>query len=83
MSEVPIEEQVQAAILAALNVDPGMGGPPEPVWETYRPEGVAIVLTNAVIAVVNPWAEHLIRVAVEAAVEAALNHPEERRRCPD
>ena len=43
-------EAIRAAILKALRVDPGMGGPLEPVWETYRPEGVAIVLAEAVAA---------------------------------
>ena len=27
-------------------IEPGMGGPPEPIWETYKPEGVAILLAN-------------------------------------
>lgn len=27
-------------------IEPGMGGPPEPIWETYRPEGVAVLLAN-------------------------------------
>lgn len=27
-------------------IEPGMGGPPEPIWEVYRPEGVAVLLAN-------------------------------------
>lgn len=71
VSDEPIELQIKAAILEALSVDPGMGGAPEPVWETYKPEGVAIVLTNAVMPLVNAWAEGLCSHAAAAAAQEA------------
>lgn len=53
-------------------------GPPieQQVWAAIRQyldaERTVDMMTNAVIEVVNPWAERLIEVAVRAAVEAAL-----------
>lgn len=46
----PTRQIIKDAAEAVLSthIDPGMGGPPEPVWETYRPEGVALLLAEAI-----------------------------------
>lgn len=38
---------VGEAIASAMFKSPGMGGPPEPITDLYRPEGVALIVAHA------------------------------------
>lgn len=48
-----LASEIREAIKEALYRSPGMGQEPEPIWDLYKPEGVAVVITAALTPLIE------------------------------
>lgn len=65
-------ETLAQALAARIyeGVSPGMGGPSEPLWDAYLPEGVGLILAATVLAHFGVGSEEELTRAVAAGKRA-------------